>query len=106
MNIVSTILDNKDLTNIWKYELNDIMCNINITRILLRSLLENKLNKDFSDITSQKGMTYYSNLTIQQILEMRKHGIYIRDNGNISLTNINKMNIEYITNIWCKVIKN
>jgi len=106
MNIVSTILDNKDLTNIWKYELNDIMNNINITRILLRSILENKLNKDFSDITSQQGMTYYSNLTIQQILEMRKHGIYIRDNGNISLTNINKMNIEYITNTWCKVIKN
>jgi aspartate/tyrosine/aromatic aminotransferase len=106
-NIIKTILSDGILKDIWRQELHTITDHYIDIRNLLKTNLENKINKDFSDITNQCGMFYYSTLTPQQVLYMRSKGIYFPDDGRISLAAINKENIDYITDIWSSLsVKN
>ena len=47
----------------WLIELENISKHYKSIRNELRDKLEIKLNADFSDVTEQKGMFYYSNLS-------------------------------------------
>jgi aspartate/tyrosine/aromatic aminotransferase len=106
-NIIKTVLSDGILKDIWKEELLEINTHYKDIRKLLRSSLENKINRDYSDITYQCGMFYYSTLTPQQVLYMREKGIYFPDDGRISLAAINHENVGYITDIWASLsVKN
>lgn len=92
-NIIKTILEDKELYGLWLDELKQINEQYTTMRYYLRQNFENKLNMDFSDITKQQGMFYYSILTKEQIEKLREKGIFLPDNGRISLSGLNKDNI-------------
>ena len=99
-NLIKTILSDVNLTDMWKSELLLINEHYNENRLLLQNKLETKLNQDFSDITKQKGMFYYSKLSTEQVLKMKEKGIYFPDDGRISIGGINVNNIDYIVDQW------
>jgi aspartate aminotransferase len=102
-NIIKTILGNEVLTNVWKNELYNITEHYRENRKMLKDKLENTLNKDFSDITNQTGMFYYSKLSSKQVLQLREKGIYFPDDGRISLAGITSQNIDYIVKSWSEL---
>jgi aspartate aminotransferase len=102
-NIIKTILGNEVLTNVWKNELYNITEHYRENRKMLREKLENTMNEDFSDITKQTGMFYYSKLTSPQVLQLREKGIYFPDDGRISLAGITGGNIDYIVKSWSEL---
>ena len=85
-NIIKTILNNQVLYNIWIQELANIGTHYQEIRNDLKKGLEHKYQMDFSDITKQKGMFYYSRISPEDNLKMREKGIYFPDDGRISLT--------------------
>lgn len=97
--IVTQILGDDVLTNIWKQELVGINKHYVYLRRLLKKKLEDELNQDFCDIVQQNGMFYYSSFTPNQVIKMRSHGLYFLDNGRMSLAGINDGNIDDIVNI-------
>ena len=102
-NIIKTILNDEKLYLSWLNELMDINTQYNSIRQYLKNNFENRLDKDFSDITLQKGMFYYSNLTKEQVERLREKGIYMPDNGRISLSGLNKENIDTFVKEFVKV---
>jgi aspartate aminotransferase len=103
--IVKTILSNEELRNIWFIELENISKHYLSIRKELRTKLENELNCDFSDITSQKGMFYYSNISVEKVESLRSHAIFLPDNGRISLAGLNTTNIDKFIKVFSKVVK-
>ena len=67
--------------------------------------LENKINQDFSDITEQKGMFWYSKLTQEKVEKMHEQGIFIPLSGRISLAGVNEENINRIVNCYVNLQK-
>jgi aspartate aminotransferase len=92
-NIIKTILSNEYLENLWLSDLKDINIHYTSIRKELKNNMENKLNKEFSDIIEQKGMFWYSKLTQEQVEKMREDGIFMPLSGRISLAGLNKENI-------------
>ena len=101
--IIKTILNDAELTNMWKNELLHINNHYKYIRLMLQTKLENALNDDFSDIIFQKGMFYYSSLNIEEVYKMRNHSIYMPDDGRISLAGINEQNIDHIVRTWMQI---
>lgn len=101
--IIKTILSNEELKKIWLDELENISEHYKSIRKELKSKLENKLGTDFSDVTIQKGMFYYSNLSISQVEYLRNQSIFLPDNGRISLAGLNKSNIDKFVDEFCDV---
>lgn len=102
--IVKTILSNDELYNLWKGELVDIATHYKSIRDNLKNKLENRLNEDFSNITKQKGMFWFSNLNTTQVEYLRSQDIYLPDNGRISLAGLNEFNIDKFVNQYSKAI--
>jgi aspartate aminotransferase len=105
-NIVKTILENNTLYDSWLYELKLINDQYYRTRQYLKIKLENELNKPFNDITLQKGMFYYSNLTKEQVEKLREKNIFMPDNGRISLSGLNRHNIDTFIDEFVRVKHN
>ena len=102
--IIKKILSNDELYKMWLTELSDISVHYKSIRYNLKSELENKLDRDFSNITKQKGMFWFSNLKTEQVENLRMKDIFLPDNGRISLAglsdkNMNKFIEEYINAI-------
>lgn len=102
-NIIKTILSNEKLNYMWLKELVNINNNYCGLRNNLRTQLENKLNNDFSDITKQKGMFWYSKLTKEQVELFKMQGIFMPQNGRISLSGFNESNISKFADIYAKL---
>lgn len=94
--IIKTVLGSNEITKVWMHELVEINEHYVSIRNKLRKELETKLNRDFSAITKQTGMFYYgfSEFSTDEILHMRKNGVYFLDTGRISLAGLNDENIE------------
>lgn len=105
--IVSKILNNSNLYKLWSEELSIIKEEINKKRSLLFLNLEK--HKIFDLILShqkQKGMFLLLNLDSKQIKELRnKYGIYLMDNGRISVSSINEENVDYICKSFSVVMR-
>lgn len=102
-NIIKTILTDENLYKLWLDDLKNINHHYTFIRNILKEKLEDNINKNFSDIIHQKGMFYYSKLNKDQVEKMREHGIFMPDNGRISLAGLNKMNIDRFVEIYSKI---
>jgi len=93
--IITEILTNSELKNSWLNDLTKINNRYKVIRKTLRTELENKINLDFSDITEQKGMFWYSahHLTKNRIEYMENKNIHFLENGRISLAGLNDKNM-------------
>ena len=93
--IVSTILNDRDLTQQWEEELKDMRVRINSVRAqFVDALALAGAHGDFSFIKEQKGMFSFSGLTAAQVGYLReKYSIYIVKSGRINVAGINDRNI-------------
>jgi len=104
-NIVKTILSNGELYNLWKEDLVDIGTHYQSIRANLKNQLENKVNNDFTNIIRQKGMFWYSDLGIEQVEYLRTRGIFMPDNGRISLAGLSDSNMDKFVAEYVNAIK-
>ena len=98
--IVSTILTNPELREMWVDELGEMRRRIQ----RMRGELVAKLNPlsttvDFSFINHQQGMFSYSGLNASQAMRLKvEHGIYILPTGRICIAALNSRNIDTVVN--------
>jgi aspartate aminotransferase len=98
--IIKTILSNEELRNIWFIELENIVKHYKSIRNELKIKLENKMNSDFTDITKQRGMFYYSKLSVEQVEYLRNKAVFLPDNGRISLAGLNETNMDKFVDLF------
>lgn len=97
--IVCEILKDPELRASWQRSLNAIYDDYQSKRTILRSKLEAKMGGDFSDITQQRGMFYFSRVTSEQNRLFRSHGVFFPSN-RISIAGLNDGNLERFVEIW------
>ena len=103
--IIKKILSNDELYKMWLTELEDIAIHYKSIRYNLKSELENKLDRDFSNITKQKGMFWFSNLKTEQVEYLRMKDIFLPDNGRISLAGLSDKNMNKFIEEYTNAIK-
>jgi len=93
--IVSTILQDEELTSQWECELATMRNRIRSMREkLIAGLAESCPSQDFTHISSQRGMFSFSGLNAMQVDELReKYSIYIVRSGRINVAGLNDNNI-------------
>lgn len=85
--IISTILANDGLTQLWHSELDAMRARIAQMRVeFVAGLAQAGAQRDFSFITRQKGMFSFSGLNRDQVERLKaEHGIYIVGSGRINV---------------------
>eukprot|EP01132_Coremiostelium_polycephalum_P007543 gene7543-9274_t len=105
--LVSTILNNQELTAEWRGEVK-LMADriIGMRESLVKYLKQYGSTKDWSHITNQIGMFCYSGLTPEQVDRLASEfHIYLTRNGRISMAGVNKHNVEYLAKSIHQVTK-
>ncbi|MBN1437026.1 MAG: aspartate/tyrosine/aromatic aminotransferase [Sedimentisphaerales bacterium] len=97
--IITTILNDPELTKEWRAELEAACQRIHQMRTsFVESLKAKGVTQDFSFITKQNGMFSFSGLTKEQVHTLRdKYAIYIVDSGRINVAGITPSNIDRLT---------
>ena len=101
--IVVTVLGDSALRATWEEEVAVMRSRINGMRALfVQTLAEAGVKRDFSFITTQKGMFSFSGLTVEQVHKLRSDwAIYIVDSGRINVAGMTPGNMPRL----CKAIK-
>lgn len=100
--IVTTVLNDQQLTQQWHEEVAQMRQRIHQMRILfVKTLKEYGATGDFSFITAQNGMFSFSGLTKQQVETLKEtHAVYIVGSGRISVAGMTTHNMDAL----CKAI--
>lgn len=95
--LIEEILLNKKKKAEWNMQLRSMVTRIQGVRTDLRKMLDQlEPGKDWSSITTQVGMFWYSGLTPAQGMKLAEHHVYMMPgNGRMSLCGINSSNIRY-----------
>ena len=104
--IVSTILDDTELTTQWEAEVAAMRDRINgMRRLLVDTLKAKGAQQDFSFITRQRGMFSFSGLNKEQVATLRdKHSIYIVGSGRINVAGITEQNAPRLSDAIVSVL--
>ncbi|NRA71658.1 MAG: aspartate/tyrosine/aromatic aminotransferase [Gammaproteobacteria bacterium] len=100
--IVTTILNDTKLTELWHQEVTEMRQRIHQMRILfVERLKTHGAVEDYSFISSQNGMFSFSGLNKSQVEELREtHAVYIVGSGRISVAGMTTHNMDAL----CKAI--
>lgn len=103
--IVSEIINNIELNDLWFKEIKVMSNRINGMRVELKQKLENLGSKhDWSHITNQIGMFCYTGLSKEQVDRLiKEYHIYLTLDGRISMAGITPKNIDYVAESIHKV---
>lgn len=96
--IVATVLGDAELTTQWHDELAVMRKRISGMRsLLVTTLRDSGVQKDFSFIEKQNGMFSFSGLTKEQVEQLRSdYSIYIVGSGRINVAGITEGNVGYL----------
>ncbi len=105
--LVSRVLSDKTLRQLWVQELDDVRERIQSTRNIFIEQLSDKLpDSDFSFLSDQQGMFSVFGMTKQVVDRLRQEfAIFLPDNGRISIPGLNNQNMEYVTDSIAKVMR-
>lgn len=94
--IVTTILGDAELTKLWEKELAEMCTRIaDMRQAFVAGLAKAGAQRDFSFITSQKGMFSFSGLNKEQVERLKaEHGIYIVGSGRINVAGMSTKTME------------
>lgn len=100
--LVSTILTDPTLYQLWVKELNAMRERICLMRTLLtESLNEKQPQYDFDYLIKQRGMFSYTGFSPEQVDALRKqYGIYLVENGRMCVAGLNHNNINRVANAF------
>lgn len=102
--LVSKVLNNPELYQLWDDELSAMRDRIKAMRNLMVEQLAGA-KQDFSFIAKQCGMFSYSGLTAEQVDKLRNdYGIYAVATGRICVAALNNNNIKTVTDAILQVI--
>jgi len=100
--LVATVLGSEALQKLWQQELARMRTRIG----QMRQGLAERLGKDFSFITRQRGMFSYSGLTARQVDRLRdEFAIYAVSSGRICMAALNNNNLEQVASAIAKVVE-
>lgn len=96
--LVSMILGDPHLEQMWKTELDEVrMRIIAMRKMLTESIQDNAAGLDFMHIQKQRGMFSFLGISSSQLQRLREEfGIYIVSSTRINLAGINSGNIDYL----------
>lgn len=105
-NIVTTILSNPELRQMWEDEVKEMRDRIKEMReLFVAKLSALGVKADFSFISQQYGMFSFSGLTKEQVARLKEEfGIYIVGSGRISVAGITTSNIDPLCQAIAKVL--
>lgn len=105
--LVDTVLSDPTLKAEWQNELNAMAARVKSLRSgLLAEIQSKNIDKDFSFITSQKGMFSYLGLTKEQVLQMRNdYSIYMANSSRINVAGLNTECLSYVADAIENVLK-
>jgi aspartate/tyrosine/aromatic aminotransferase len=96
--IVATVLNDPQLRAQWEDEVGQMRDRINGMRhLLVETLNEKGVERDFSFITRQRGMFSFSGLNPDQVKALRDdYAIYIVGSGRISVAGLSEESMDYL----------
>lgn len=96
--IVTTVLNDAELRADWEKEVGEIRDRIQEMRRLLVETLNSKgVDRDFSFITTQKGMFSFSGLTKEQVNTLKaENSLYIVGSGRINVAGLTADNMDRV----------
>jgi len=96
--LVDKILHNQELRSEWETELNSMAERIKSLRAgLLAKIQQRDIDKDFSFITSQKGMFTLLGISKEQVHRLRnEYAIYMADSSRINVAGLNTQCLDYV----------
>ncbi|MBV7332590.1 aspartate/tyrosine/aromatic aminotransferase [Chloroflexi bacterium TSY] len=97
-NIVTTVLTDAALREVWEAEVTEMRDRINTMRhLFVETLNEKGVDRNFSFIAQQRGMFSFSGLTPEQVKTLRnRHAIYIVGSGRINVAGMTGDNMDYL----------
>eukprot|EP00195_Chlamydomonas_chlamydogama_P011440 CAMPEP_0202901242 /NCGR_PEP_ID=MMETSP1392-20130828/14143_1 /ASSEMBLY_ACC=CAM_ASM_000868 /TAXON_ID=225041 /ORGANISM="Chlamydomonas chlamydogama, Strain SAG 11-48b" /LENGTH=435 /DNA_ID=CAMNT_0049587777 /DNA_START=77 /DNA_END=1384 /DNA_ORIENTATION=+ len=106
--IAAEVVNDKELFDEWKAEMQGMAGRIARVRGELRAALEVKYpGKDWSFVTSQIGMFSFTGLSPAQVDNMtNKWHVYMTRDGRISLAGLNSAKVDYLANAIVDSFKN
>ena len=104
--VVSAILNDPELTSLWKTELAEMRSRINdMRRQFAEGMARTGCGVDFSFITQQLGMFSFLGISREQVLELReKHAIYLVESSRANVAGITPGNIGRVCAAIAEVI--
>ncbi|KAJ5633233.1 hypothetical protein N7490_009572 [Penicillium lividum] len=104
--IVETILEDGELTEQWKMDLETMSSRIRSMRREMRQRLEMETGKDWAHFEKQIGMFSYTGLRKEQVCRLRdEFHVYLLPSGRMSLCGLNDGNVQYVAYAIGQVIK-
>ncbi|WP_434352698.1 amino acid aminotransferase [Psychrobacter sp. HD31] len=105
--VVDIVMNDDALNAEWVEEVYAMRDRIQQMREQLRAVLESKVEgRDFSYLTTQKGMFSFTGLTPEQVAKLQSdYAIYLVGNGRMCVAGLNTNNIEYVANAMADVLK-
>ena len=105
--IVRRILADASLRAAWERELEGMRQRIKgLRHELVRQLRAHCPQRDFSFITTQRGMFSFFGITPEQVKRMRtEHHIYMTDDSRINIAGLRAENLEYVAQATAQVLK-
>ncbi|MDE1230027.1 aromatic amino acid transaminase [Vibrio aestuarianus] len=96
--LVKTILQNQELTAIWKQELSEMQQRLlNLRKTLCNQLRNQHNTSQFDFIESHKGMFTVLGFTADQMTQLREqYGIYGVGDGRINIAGLSEKHIPYV----------
>ncbi len=96
--VVSTVLNDPALKAQWQAEVAQMRTRMKTMRQKLFDVLSAKApGRDFSYLTSQRGMFSYSGLSPEQVDRLRyEFGVYLVRSGRVCIAGLNESNIDYV----------
>ena len=104
--LVETILDSEELRNEWFVELAEMRNRINSNRqVIVDKIAEQGVERDFSFITTQKGMFSFLGITPEQVQRLQdEFSIYMVGSSRMSIAGIAPSNVDYLAQSIAKVL--
>lgn len=105
--IVRIILEDPELTTLWKSELVEMRERIHHVRAaLVQGLVDREVQQDFSFIRDQQGMFSFSGLSDAQVEALREqHGIYVVQGGRINVAGLTPKNLDRVCDAFADVVR-
>lgn len=100
--VVATVLGDDALRAQWIEEVAEMRKHIHrLRQLMVQTLKDIGVDRDFSFIEAQNGMFSFSGLTPEQVAQLKEeHGIYIVGSGRINVAGLSSKNMETV----CKAI--
>ena len=104
--VAALVLTQPELRTLWEKELGEMRDRIRTMRHALASQLAERVpGRDFSFITSQRGMFSYSGLSKEEVAKLKEtYSIYAVDSGRICVAALNDNNVDYVAQAIAEVV--